>query len=278
MGQTVRDFFRVIRLTSRCDRRALQREADRNPAGLARWAHASESWWHGEIAAARRSAEIELRNRPDDFHMLRVCLDYYIRARDSAQIYAYSKRLLSAKNPAIWMRRLYAVEGVLLSPIVLLGYKGVYRVKAAADNCDAWVSWARNYVTKHFKQFASSRTPEGVPIKPNVIKVTARTLSEHAWAAALIEVSIDGNLILTTGKLKSGGGSSKKEFIYGGHSYEAVLMWGKPSRRSVPYTLEIDGCVAEISRVHITNRWARYWVFAATLALAALWHFLSKAT
>lgn len=274
MGQNVRDYFRVLRLVARHDRRALRQEAERNPAGLARWAHASESWTYGEISAARQSAEMELQNTPNDFEMLRVCLDYYIRARDSEQIYAYSKRLLAAKNPAVWLRRLSAVESVLLWPISLLGYNGAYRVKVGADNCDRWVAWARAYVTKHFKQFASSQTPGEVPIERDAIAVTARTLSQHAWMVVSIDVSIDGEHILTTGAIKADSGSSKQGFTYGGRSHEAVLIWGKRSPRSVPYTLEIDGCAAEISRARISNWWTQYWVFAATFTVAALWFLL----
>lgn len=116
--------LRVLRSIARHDRRALKEEAERNPDGLARWAHATESWMHGEIAAARRSAEIDLQTRPDDFDLIRICLDYHIRARDSAQIYAYANRLLAAKNPAAVLRRIYAAESIVLWPLWLMGYKG----------------------------------------------------------------------------------------------------------------------------------------------------------
>lgn len=142
--------LRVIRSVARHDRRALKEEAERNPDGLARWAHATESWMHGEIAAARRSAEIDLQTRPDDFDLIRICLDYHIRARDSAQIYIYAKRLLAARNPAALLRRIYAAESMILWPLWLLGYKGGRGVKKGADNCDRWVAWARDLCGETF--------------------------------------------------------------------------------------------------------------------------------
>jgi len=45
-----------------------------------------------------------LQTRPRDFEMPLICLDYHIRARDSAQIYAYAKWLLDVKNPAAAIR------------------------------------------------------------------------------------------------------------------------------------------------------------------------------
>ena len=128
---------------------------------------------------------------------------------------------------------------------MLLGYKGVYGVKAGADNCDRWVAWAENYVTKHFKQVVSIRDSEGAFIEPSAISVTARTLRKHAWMATSIEVSVGGHQILTTGELKSVEGLSTQEFLCGGESHQVVLTWDKRSLDSIPYTLEIDGCVAK---------------------------------
>lgn len=268
--------LRVIRSVARHDRRALKEEAERNPDGLARWAHATESWMHGEIAAARRSAEIDLQTRPDDFDLIRICLDYHIRARDSAQIHAYAKRLLAATNPAAVLRCIYAVESMILWPLWLLGYKGGRGVKKGADNCDRWVAWARGYVAKHSAQFASTESKDGIPFACPAIAITARTLPRHAWMTAAIDVSVAGNHILTTGALTSIIGSSKQTFIYEGKSHDAVLKWGSRSFSSISYTLEIDGFIVETSRVHVSNWWARYWPLAAGLAIGALAYVLQR--
>src|SRR5690348_15536997 len=180
MAGNLRDALRVVRLAARHDRRALKNEAERTSDSLARWAHASESWRHGEIAEAHRSAVVGLQTDPDDFDLIRICLDYHIRARDSAQIYAYAKRLLAAQNPAAKLRRLYAVTSWVLWPLWLLGRKRGPGTKMA-DNCDNWVTWARHYVAKQFDQFATTLSENGIPIRRSAIAVTARTLSRRAW-------------------------------------------------------------------------------------------------
>lgn len=266
--------LRVFRSLLRHDRHALKQEAERNPDGLARWAHATESWFHGEIAEARRSAEIDLQTRPDDFDLIRICLDYHIRARDSAQIYAYAKRLLAAKNPAATLRRISAVVSIILCPLWLLGYRD--RGRKYADNCDMWVAWSRDYVAKHSAQFTSTESAAALSLAHAAIAVTSRTLARHAWMTASIDVSVDGNHILTTGALTGITGSSKQTFIYEGKSYDAVLKWGSRSFRSIPYTLEIDGSLFETSRVHVSNWWARYWPLAAGLAIGALAYVLQR--
>lgn len=149
MGLNFRDSLRILRLVANHDHRALKHEAERNPGSFARWAHAHKSWMAGEIGPARRSAEVDLQTRPHDFDMLLICLDYHIRARDSAEIYAYAKRLLDAKNPAASIRRTYAALSILLWPLWLLGYKGGRGLKVAAEKYDRWVEWAQDYVAKH---------------------------------------------------------------------------------------------------------------------------------
>lgn len=268
--------LRVFRSVARHDRRALKEEAERNSDSLARWAHATESWKHGEIAEARRSAEIGLQNHPDDFDLIRICLDYHIRARDSAQIYAYAKRLLAAKNPAATLRCIYAVESIILWPLWSLGYKGGRGVKKGAANYDRWVAWARDYVAKHSAQITSTESADTIPFAHRAVAVTARTLARHAWMTTSIEVTVDENHILTTGALTSSIGSSKQAFIYEGKSHDAVLKWGSRSFRSIPYTLEIDGSLVETSRVHVSNWWARYWPLAAGLAIGALAYVLQR--
>lgn len=268
--------LRVIWSVARHDRRALKEEAERNPEGLARWAHATESWMHGEIAAARRSAELELQTRPDDFDLIRICLDYHIRARDSAQIYAYAKRLLTAENPAAALRLIYAAESIVLWPLWLLGYKGGRGIKKGADNCDRWVAWSRDYVSKHSAQFTSTESAGAIPFAHRAIAVTARTLARHAWMTAAIDVSVDGNHILTADALTSMSGSSKRAFIYDGKSHDAVLKWGSRSFCSIPYTLEIDGSLVDTCRVRVSKWWARYWPLAAGLAIGAVAYVLQR--
>lgn len=231
---------------------------------------------HGEIAAARRSAEIDLQTRPDDFDLIRICLDYHIRARDSAQIYIYAKRLLAARNPAALLRRIYAAESMILWPLWLLGYKGGRGVKKGADNCDRWVAWARDYVAKHSVQFTSTESNDAIALARPAIAIAARALARHAWMTASIDVSVAGNHILTTGALTSITGSSKQTFIYEGKSHDAVLKWGSRSFRSIPYTLEIDGSIVETSRVHVSNWWARYWPLATGVAIGALAYVLQR--
>lgn len=271
-----KSLLRVLRSIVRHDRRALKEEAERNPDGLARWAHATESWMHGEIAAARRSAEIDLQSRPDDFDLIRICLDYHIRARDSAQIYAYAKRLLVANNPAAMLRCIYAAESMVLWPLWLLGYKGGRGVKKGADNCDRWVAWATDYVVKHSTQFASTESAHAFHFADRAIAITARTLARHAWMTASIDVSLAGTRILTTDALTKTIGSYKKTFIYEGKSHDAVLKWGSRSFRSIPYTLEIDGSVVETSRARVSNWWARYWPLAVGLAIGAIAYVLQR--
>jgi hypothetical protein len=271
MAQGLRKNLRVLRLIARHDLRALKKEAESHPPGMARWAHASESWMHGEIAAARQSAEEELRNQPDDFQMLRICLDYQIRARNSEQIYDYARRLLAARNPAAWLRRTYTAQRILLWPLWLLGDKRAQRIKQGAANCDAWVAWAREYVATHSAQPASGEWP----IDRSAIAVTAGMRWRHAWMAASIEVSLAGIPLFTTGELKGAGGTFRHAFTRGGQSHEAVLSWGKSVLCSVPYTLEVDGYLVETSRLRIAKCWARYWPFVAALVLAVSWHMLS---
>jgi len=144
--------LRALRLFARhdaCARNELKEWAGRNPASLAGWSHAHKSWLAGDIAAARRSAEMVLQTRPHDFDMLLICLDYHIRARDSAQIYAYAKRLFDAKNPAAAIRRAQAALSILLWPLWLLGYKGGRGLKVAAETYDGWVEVAKYHVGKH---------------------------------------------------------------------------------------------------------------------------------
>ena len=279
MGQGFRENLRVLRLVSRHDRRALKEEAERNPSGLARWAHATESWMHGEIAAARQSAEMDLQARPDDFDLIRICLDYYIRSRDSAQIYAHAKRLLAAKNPAAALRRFHAVQSIILWPVRLLGHRRRNGFKIAADNCDKWVAWSRDYVAKHSAPLSSTESADAIPFQAGAIAVTARTLARHAWNRMSMDVSVNGTHILTTGALKTVSGSYKQTFVYEGQSHQAVLMWGRRSFRFIPYTLEIDRSFVETSRVYVFNWWGRYWplaAFAAGLALGALVHWLQN--
>lgn len=146
-------FFRVLRLTARRDiaqrRRAIARVAESDPAGLAGWALANDLWMRGDISAAYRQAQEVLRGDPTDFGMLLICLDYHIRARDSAQIYVFAERLIAAKNPAHHLRLMHAVESLFLWPLWLLGFRFGRSLNKHADNLDRWVSWARNYLANH---------------------------------------------------------------------------------------------------------------------------------
>lgn len=98
----------LFRLSIRRDRayrlRALAHEAEVDPTGLAIWAIASDLWMGGDVAAAFRFAEKALRASPNDFRLILICLTYYIRSRDSAQIYTFAERLVAAKNPAPQLR------------------------------------------------------------------------------------------------------------------------------------------------------------------------------
>jgi hypothetical protein len=154
------EFLRVLQSYLRRDPekrlRALRQETIRNPGCLASWIEPLASWEEGEISAAHRSAQAVLRIAPADFCMLVICLDYQIRARDSAQIYSYAKRLIAARNPAATLRRVYMIQRVLLWPLWLLGFgRGL---KAEADAYDKWAAWASNYVTTHAPPVVPSGT------------------------------------------------------------------------------------------------------------------------
>ena len=157
-------FFRVLRLTARRDvaqrRRALARAAESDPAGLAGWALANDLWMRGDISAAYRKAQEVLRGDPTDFGMLLICLDYHIRARDSAQIYVFAERLIAAKNPAHHLRLMHAVESLFLWPLWLLGFR-FGSLNKHANNLDRWVSWARNYLASHPPQIVAGDDPVG---------------------------------------------------------------------------------------------------------------------
>jgi len=145
--------FRVVRLSSRRDKtnrlRALAYEAEVDPTRLAAWAIAGDLWMEGDVAAAFRFAEKALRTTPTDFWLILICLTYYIRARDSTQIYAFAERLVAAKNPAPLLRLIYAGESLFLWPLWLLGSRFGRNVKRHADNLDRWVAWAKTYLASH---------------------------------------------------------------------------------------------------------------------------------
>lgn len=117
--------------------------------GLAAWASALDLWTEGDIAAAFRIAEKALRTTPTDFQLNLICLTYYIRARDSTQIYAFAERLVAAKNPAPQLRLIYAGESLFLWPLRLLGSRFGRNVKKRADSLDRWVAWAKAYLASH---------------------------------------------------------------------------------------------------------------------------------
>lgn len=145
-----RQFLRIFRLSVRRDRasriRALAHEAAGNPAGLAGWTLASDLWMGGDVAAAFRLAEKALKETPNDFRLILICLTYYIRARDSHQIYAFAERLIAADNPAPQLRLIYAVESLFLWPLWLLGSRRGRNIRRHADNLDRWVLWAKDYL------------------------------------------------------------------------------------------------------------------------------------
>lgn len=103
-----------------------------------------------------------------------------------------------------------------------------------------------------------------------------RRYRHKAWMTTSIDVSVDGNHVLTTGALTSISGICQRTFTYEGYSHAALLKWGGRSFRSIPYTLEIDGSLVETSRVHVSNWWARYWPLAAGLAIGALAYVLQR--
>jgi hypothetical protein len=119
-------------------------EALTNQGELAPWLTAVAAWESGEVAAAFRLAEENLHKEPDDFRMLLICLDYNIKTRDSPQIRSYAERLLKARNPAKWSRRMYYTFCIVLFPLRLLGYGKA--LKDEADAYDEWIAWAKSYV------------------------------------------------------------------------------------------------------------------------------------
>ena len=273
----MRDIFRLLRLVTLRDatarRRGLAQEAQRNPAGLAPNLHAIGLWTDGEVATAYRAAEIGLRSHPKDIEMLTVCLDYSIRSRDSEQVYAYSKRLLAARDALTAMRRSYALLRVLLLPLWLLG--AGRRNKALLDTYDAWITWARNYMMTRYKRAASSDSSDPVLPDPSTVLVTARMISQYTWTTASLEVCVDGGPILRTEGTKGADRAQQAQFAYKGKTLDVSLKWGAKSLRSIPYTLEIGGLIAAASRAPIRNWWTTCWPFTATLAAAVLGYVLT---
>lgn len=172
--------FRVFRLSVRRDaaqrRRALAHEAERDPAGLANWALANDLWMRGDISAAYRLAQEELRAKPTDFQMLLICLDYHIRARDSTQVYAFAERLIAAKNPAHQIRVIHSLLSLFLWPLWLLGFRRARNYNKRVDNLDRWVSWARNYLASHPRPIAAGGAP--VAGDPPPAEMSAREIKE----------------------------------------------------------------------------------------------------
>jgi len=124
--------------------RALRREAARDPQGVASWILAIELWEQGEIVEARDLAEAILQQEPADFYCLAICLDYQVRAEDSARILEYAQRLIFADAPVGFRRRPGTIANGALMPLRILG-KGL-TVRQTTDALNGWARWAQDYV------------------------------------------------------------------------------------------------------------------------------------
>jgi hypothetical protein len=108
---------------------------------------ATTFWEHGDLATAYRFAERALRDEPDAFRMLVICIDYYQQAGDLPRTYELAKRLLAARNPARSTRRITP----LISPLFWVfgptrGRRWLRTNLEEADTFDEWVRWAQGYV------------------------------------------------------------------------------------------------------------------------------------
>jgi hypothetical protein len=144
-------FLRVVRTFRHRDSddrtRALRQETARDPAGIAAWILAIKLWGKGEISEARGLAEAVLQQKPADFYCLAICLDFHIRAGDSARILEYAQRLTEAETPVGFRRRSFAMEKQALLPLKILG--SGRQVQETTDVLNKWARWAQDYVRNH---------------------------------------------------------------------------------------------------------------------------------
>jgi hypothetical protein len=86
--------------------------------------------------------------------MLVICLDWSIRNHDAARTYAFAQRVVTAKNPSRFQRRVNVVLSILFWPLMLFGYgRGIWQ---EADAFDKWSQWAQAYVEVHASTQSSS--------------------------------------------------------------------------------------------------------------------------
>lgn len=102
------------------------------------------------------------------------------------------------------------------------------------------------------------------------IEVSANLVPLFLWTTASIDVLLEGKRILKTGGKLKIIGSVTSEFEDEGTKHEARLTWGRATRRSFPYQLEIDKILVSNSEVFIQNwkmSYALWIIFGAVIGI-----------
>ena len=236
LGESLRVVWICFGRDASLRRRQLAQEAERNPTGLGASSLAHDLWREENVAGAYRLAEKVLRANPTDFEMLLICLGYHVRARDSAQIYSFAKRLVAAKSTGHQMLRIYKALSVFLWPLELLGF--VRRLRRRVNYSDRWVLWANNYLARHPVEIAMGGDPVGADHPPTEISARETAESEprrKTWSATRIIL-----LILLIAFLV----------------YWAVLTARKSTRASASYAakvLPVEPAVSRGDRFWVSN-------------------------
>jgi hypothetical protein len=88
----------------------------------------------------------------------------------------------------------------------------------------------------------------------SAVDVQARLIPRFLWSTASIDVSLDGQRILSTGGQMKFTGSHSTTFTHSGSMHTAELSWGTSGLSfSFPYQLRIDDVHVSASRVRIKN-------------------------
>ena len=101
------------------------------------------------------------------------------------------------------------------------------------------------------------------------VAVTARAVPRYAWMTVSIDVAVGNETILKTGGVLKAVGDHAECFEFRGATHKAQVTWGKPTFRSFPFTLHIDGAPLLESRVPVENWWLTIWPWALLAAFIA---------
>jgi hypothetical protein len=152
--------LRIIRAYGKRESReriqALREEAAVHPKRTASYVLAVVLWEEGEIEEANRLAAAFLMEKPTDFNMLVICLDYQISANNPSGILEYAHRVAAARQPSSLRR----AASILVRPRTwsarLFGQGEP--TQNSTEALDEWAQWAQTYVDQNTSRLVRPNT------------------------------------------------------------------------------------------------------------------------